>query len=236
MSDKIKIGLAGLAGSGKSTVSRMILEKYPDMRTWSFALPIKEFLRHIIVEMDDIHLYGELKEVPLNWTITVDSFNDAATLWREHGDRHIDFAILWEKFTQVLGDSFDDTGEEWHIVAKSSRELQQLLGTETGRALEPSIWVDMAIEQNPDLVDDVRMTNEAWALLREGFYLIRIEGKPSTTTLTNHASETAISKLPVHYVINNCHEEYNDASLVLLREALDAILEDIESKQFEQIL
>ena len=55
------IGLAGLAGSGKDTVGK-ILEQQHGFRTKAFAGPLKEAAK-IVFGWNDDHVHGHLKEV-----------------------------------------------------------------------------------------------------------------------------------------------------------------------------
>ncbi|MCH4563374.1 hypothetical protein MKP05_09550 [Halomonas sp. EGI 63088] len=65
MTLKLLIGLTGAARCGKSTAQRIIADRYGLARI-NFADPIKDALGAML-DLDDRHLNGELKEQPLPW-------------------------------------------------------------------------------------------------------------------------------------------------------------------------
>ncbi|MBB3192079.1 deoxynucleotide monophosphate kinase [Halomonas cerina] len=65
MTIKLLIGLAGPARCGKSTAQRIIADRYGLARL-NFADPLKDALGAML-DLDDRHLNGELKEEPLAW-------------------------------------------------------------------------------------------------------------------------------------------------------------------------
>lgn len=108
----------------------------------------------------------------------------------------------------------------------SYRQMAQALGTEWGRALKESLWLDIAAAKialyrqydSPGVViSDVRFPNEAawvraqggkvWTILRPGIEPVRA-----------HASEELIATLPYDYVI------YNGGTIDDLHKAVDAAL------------
>jgi hypothetical protein len=59
------VALAGKAGFGKTTISKMILEQDPRTQVTAFAAPLKDMLRGIFHELNDFHLKDpEGKQLP----------------------------------------------------------------------------------------------------------------------------------------------------------------------------
>ena len=169
----MKIALTGFAGSGKGLVSELIQEVVQDTSKGSFAFPIKEFFRHLC-GMTDRHLYGELKEVPMTFIITPDSFNAAAKFYLEYGlDDYVSFDRMWERFKLVFTKHINGLDEDglWNLHSISSRRLQQLFGTEVIRYFNDTTWVDVALSHEFNIIDDLRFLNEAKLLKEEGFLL-----------------------------------------------------------------
>ena len=95
-------------------------------------------------------------------------------------------------------------GEEPPMVngEPKDRRLLQLLGTEWGREMRPTIWVDTLLKRAAECRDhiyvtDVRFPNEAEALHNAGFKLIRIHRSDALrvgagASSESHASETSI--------------------------------------------
>lgn len=119
------------------------------------------------------------------------------------------------------------------LGGKSQRELWQSLGTEWGRNLVyPNIWVDGLLRKvrrvkmqhpnhNPSfIVTDVRFESEAYALLHEGFHIVKVvrPGVALSGRLSDHISENGIDDL-------FCHETLqNDGDLAALEAAALAIV------------
>lgn len=227
----MKVALLGYAGAGKGLVAELIQEVIAEWNTQythtrstkdtpikgSFAYPIKEFLRRLC-NMTDQHLYGELKEVPMTFIVTPESFNQAAKFYLEYGlDDYVSFDRMWEQFKLVLKYHISGLEEEglWSIHSISSRRLQQLLGTEIMRHYKDTVWIDIALVHQFDIIDDLRFLNEAAVLKANGYTIIRVSGKD--TRLTNeadksHASERDIPLIKEDYVIANGFDTYDSTS------------------------
>ncbi len=86
----------------------------------------------------------------------------------------------------------------------SARIVLQLLGTEVGRAYEPSIWIDGALKKAREaliadaegiVISDGRFRNEIVGVRSAGGYAWKIEGS-STLTAASHASEIELASIP----------------------------------------
>lgn len=93
----------------------------------------------------------------------------------------------------------------------SYRKMAQALGTEWGRALNGSMWLDIAAAKirmfgqygNPGVViSDVRFANEAEWVKAQGGVIWKIL-RPGIEPVRAHISEQLAAKLPYDYVIDN---------------------------------
>lgn len=114
----------------------------------------------------------------------------------------------------------------------SYRQMAQALGTEWGRALKESLWLDIAKAKiamyreydSPGVViSDVRFPNEAAWVKEQGGVIWKIL-RPGVEPVRAHASEDLIASLPYDYVIDN------HGSLDLLPNAVAAALAECSLK------
>jgi len=202
------IGLAGKAGSGKSTCAE-ILRKQTGYTRYSLATPIKEFFRHLFW-WDDEHLFGHLKE-----TVVVTPFVSAVDIVsaaKHTGIHYVEHYHLLKNFRLVFSeylleqDNFDDG--YIHCQYKiSPRKALQLFGTEVCRTINENVWLDCAAAAyaksgNKLIIDDVRFENEAQFLCEHGF-IVNIVGKETTTECITHASEAGLDIGYMSCSINN---------------------------------
>lgn len=108
----------------------------------------------------------------------------------------------------------------------SYRQMAQALGTEWGRALKESMWLDIAAAKvamysqynSPGIViSDVRFPNEAAWIRAQGGKIWTIV-RPGIEPVRAHASEDLIATLPYDYVI------YNQGTIDDLPKAVEAAL------------
>lgn len=226
----IKIALTGQAGAGKGVVSDILQELYPELTKGSFAYPIKEFFRQLC-NMTDVHLYGELKEVPLTFIITPDSYNNAAKFYLEYGlDDYVSFDRMWSRFTEVLHENIKGMNEDgiWVLQGISSRRLQQLFGTEIIRHFKDSTWIDIALDKQYNIIDDLRFLNEDKKLKQAGYLIVRIVGKATRIadgTAKMHASELELMSIQENEQIQNYFEVYDSNSRAELKSRVVALIE-----------
>jgi len=93
----------------------------------------------------------------------------------------------------------------------SYRKMAQALGTEWGRQLKESLWLDIAAAKiamyrqydSPGVViSDVRFPNEAEWVKAQGGVVWKII-RPGVEPVRAHASEALVNTLPYDYVIDN---------------------------------
>lgn len=90
------IGLAGLAGSGKSTVAQCLVEQYGFLR-YRMAGPLKEMARAFGLTAQQID--GDQKEIPIDWLDGVTPRHIMQTLGTEWG-RNLVHRDLWIRIAE----------------------------------------------------------------------------------------------------------------------------------------
>ena len=118
-------------------------------------------------------------------------------------------------------------------IGKSSRELQQTLGTEWGRELvHPSVWlkcfentVDNLRKKylSPVICDDCRFLNEAKLIRKMGGKIVRISRFSANDSEDTHLSETEMVMIQEDYNITN------NGTIEDLENEIDKILEEIQN-------
>ncbi|ADC73170.1 conserved hypothetical protein (plasmid) [Thioalkalivibrio sp. K90mix] len=125
-------------------------------------------------------------------------------------------------------DHYEDKERVIPEIGKSSRELQQTLGTEWGRHMvHPNLWLilaDRAIEAafaagKPGVViSDVRFDNEAEFVRNRGGLVVRLH-REDREQIRSHASEAGIEDALVDVELDN-----NAASLEALAAEFDRVV------------
>lgn len=230
----MKIALSGKAGAGKGLVASIMKEEL-EARTGvshtigSFAYPIKRFLQ-LLLDLDDAHLYGHLKEVPQTFFVTPDTLNTAAKYYRIHLDKLAGWDKFWGKFTKVFEKNIDCTGTVYTLHSISPRELFQKTGTEVGRSLNPNLWIK-ALLYSPDtidIVDDLRFKSEQEALSKSHYVIVHIEAIQGVDMQKQHQSESEFNSLDVDFVLDNRFEVHNEKTMGVLRDRVVSLLKAIE--------
>ncbi|UNI74962.1 deoxynucleotide monophosphate kinase [Acinetobacter phage AbTP3phi1] len=149
-----KIGLIGLAGSGKDTVA-VILQEALKERGQVFEIDryaglLKEAARQVFGEnFDDRNVKEVDKFVDLYLADKIIDATDYVYLKLNRSDIDLD---EWNDLCQKHIDS---------CTWMSPRKFQQLLGTEVGRVIDANIWVNYLKNQDRNLIiPDVRFYNE----------------------------------------------------------------------------
>ena len=143
------------------------------------------------------------------------------------------FASVIKSMAEPLEDWMEEVekNEDCPVLGFSRRALQQIIGTEGGRALNPDVWVkimdmkanefDNAVEKLSGLpcgnsnyqgivIDDLRFDNERDWILSKGGTIIKIQsGKYGMPQSAGHASEQDWRKWPVSNVyLNNAGNDF----------------------------
>lgn len=150
----MKLGLLGLAGSGKDTAAeilqRVLREQGMDFQIKKYAGLLKEATRLAFGDNFDDR---DVKEERVFVTPDLaDKIIDATDyIWLKLGFDHEHFELYNDLCTK-------------HIDSKtwiSPREFQQLLGTDVVRTIDPDAWVKYLTEQDGNfIISDVRFANE----------------------------------------------------------------------------
>lgn len=118
----------------------------------------------------------------------------------------------------------------------SVREALQVVGTEAGRKLHRDIWVRLTklrISKLPDntpavIIPDVRFTNEAKYIRKNGVLIHVIRPKQGSVGLEGHESEKGIKPIEGDIVMNN-HTTL-DQFLIQAEQLLPSVLDNARSK------
>ncbi|QVD48874.1 dNMP kinase [Acinetobacter phage APK16] len=157
-----KIGLIGLAGSGKDTVA-VILQEALKERGQVFEIDryaglLKEAALQVFGEnFDDRNVKEEMVFVtPQLWDKLWDACDyTAITLYPKSRREYDKDSVYYDLFMDMADKAFGN------LTWISPRLFQQLLGTEVGRAIDPDIWVNYLKNQDRNLIiPDVRFGNE----------------------------------------------------------------------------
>lgn len=118
-------------------------------------------------------------------------------------------------------------------LGKSSRQLQQLLGTEWGRNMvHPDLWINLAKREwdriqartaNGLVIGDVRFDDEAKWIKDEGGYILHL-GRASHAPVASHISEQGIDPQYIDVMLQN------GTSLQMLYERLDGVMSNLLDK------
>lgn len=150
----MKIGLIGLAGSGKDTVAVILQEALREIgqefEIDRYADLLKEAARQVFGEnFDDRNVKEVDKFVDLYLADKIIDATDYVYLKLNRPDIDLD---EWNELCQKHIDS---------CTWMSPRKFQQLLGTEVGRSIDENIWVNYLKNQDRNLIiPDVRFGNE----------------------------------------------------------------------------
>lgn len=155
----MKLGLLGLAGSGKDTAAeilqRVLREQGFEFEIKKYAGLLKEATRLAFGDNFDDR---DVKEERVFVTPTLaDKIIDATDyIWLKlYGDDPIAMDTYFYDFTMLCQKHIDS--KTW----MSPREFQQLLGTDVVRAIDPDAWVKYLTEQDGNyIISDVRFANE----------------------------------------------------------------------------
>jgi hypothetical protein len=116
-------------------------------------------------------------------------------------------------------------------LGATPRRLLQTLGTEWGRGISDTIWIDSTFRRidasgwDRHVISDVRFVNEAEAIIARGGHILRVE-RPDAACLdaqaAAHASEAGIPDSMVLATIKNT------GSLPDLEAAVDSLIQSLQ--------
>jgi len=126
----------------------------------------------------------------------------------------------WDRLSDIIDrNGWDDAKRRFPEV----RRIQQKMGTEVGRWLDPNIWVNKVAAQVNEthshlfVFTDCRFPNEARWIKRKGGIIVRVE-RPGVTAVNAHESEKALDDWPFDAYIAN-----------------DGTVEDLQHKVYEML-
>lgn len=205
---QIRLAIAGLAGSGKTTVSNYLRDEY-GFHQASLASPLKIIATHARwLVQNNVHQYDGLvrliKSLPWDDESDNPNFHKHPFMPKKHWeDAYWGCVKLLETcYAELLGNG-------------KPRTFLQQLGTDVCRKIQPDVWVRYLLKYadplNNLVCDDVRFINEATILRDAGWTVVRVQCKPEerlrrlhelygNTTLIEHASEREIDQVPVSTV------------------------------------
>ena len=200
----MNIGLIGLKGVGKDTVSgimKTVLEEQGyTVELHKFADTLKDMARNVFGDtFDDRDVKEERVFItPTIYDAMVDELDKLDVLMRLSPE---DSETMWDIIENVL----------LYRTWISPREFQQLVGTDIARAMNPNVWVDIVKAKvdhnNINIFTDVRFSNE---LLDKNVLIVRDEVTPSTD-VGLHVSEKLAYDMTVgvatadYKLYNNCN-------------------------------
>ena len=147
----IKVGILGLAGSGKDTFATMLQKHLPDFAIDRYAAPLKALTAEVynctLEELEDRAFKEKPKQVSRD--VMIESVFYCLTNVLNFTEEELDKAS--ELFFEHFGSA----------KALSPREFQQVFGTDVVRAVKPNAWVQHLQGKGDNLiVPDVRFDNE----------------------------------------------------------------------------
>lgn len=191
------LGITAQAQSGKDTLAGM-LAKESGMELYALAQPIKDIMCALF-DWGEQHREGDMKEIPLTYTISPDDLENAGELYYKYGlGEYEEFHDCWEKLLDLFNINTDKGLLECVI---SPRESFQLFGTDWGRKLDDLMWLKVAPTENT-IITDIRFDNEAEFFIKKGAKIIKVI-RNSTTKVKEHISEVGILPSLVNIVVYN---------------------------------
>jgi len=194
------IGMTGLAGSGKDTFAKQLIDEFGFVKR-SFAAPLKKLCCRLfgweMALLDDLD-YKQAPSLhpPLNLTA-----QDVRLIWLEQEvtpDSECDEAVAH------LFSIFHAIQPDW-----TRRRILQWVGTEGFRALATDHWVKWAMraayeslaDGAPGVVfTDCRFDNEARAIARAGGYIVQTM-KIGQENADVHSSESGVSDHLIDFAV-----------------------------------
>ena len=189
------IGITGLAGSGKDSLADFVLEGYgPSAARTTFAEPIRRIAARLGLPIYD--RAAKEDAVSLRFEHFEVSLIEAMTEFLEEWVGEETLCDVYATLVTILRSRGFLTTARQDVLKISPRRFCQLLGTDAGRAVRQSLWIDVlrakAAKSRADylLVPDVRFINEANVC----DYVVGVE-RPGLAAVEAHDSEAEIPEL-----------------------------------------
>lgn len=190
------VGVCGFAGSGKDTFADLLVQDF-GFKKRALAQPLKHYVKYVF-DFTDEQIFG-------------------ASAKRNEPDLRYPFKGVCPT---CHGQCAGPANDAWKCFKCSAlyplfvtpRLALQTLGTEWGRALHDTVWVDLALREMASfvtaeearwVVSDVRFRNEVDTLKAAGVKLVRLKRGMQQFA---HSSEAEMTSLPddlFDYVIDN---------------------------------
>lgn len=208
--------MTGLARNGKDTVGKMFRDMLPDYTMYALAQPIKDVMCALF-SWGKEHRDGSYKEIKLKYAITPDSIQQAGGMYNKYGlDKYEAFHDCWEKLINLFDVQLQEGGLAYCYI--SPREAFQKFGTEWGRTVHPTIWLEVAPTSNT-IITDVRFDNEAEYFKSHGAIVVEVVRPGFGNVAAKHVSEAGISRSLITETILNdgTLEQLHEASIQFMR-------------------
>ena len=151
---------------------------------------------------------------------------DPNKLWGSDKDKAAETIYTVGQFRELLGVAKFPFKNKKDSEKLSYREMLQVFGTEVGRRISPTLWVDRSVERIYDIinqwrpalivVDDVRIETELDAIKKMGGSTIALLRQVKTSAGVSHASEQTHKLFEkCDYAIKNQDMSINDQCIEL---------------------
>lgn len=198
----ITIGIIGRQGSGKDEVAKYLQARY-GLEHMKFADTLKDIVRELGLEPED----RDLKEVPQPVALQLDpNPRNYPKLYQAFGNQFEEAMGLLHENLSLW--KHTDNGE-YVVYVVSPRKLQQIVGTEVGRELDPDVWVTATADYAPRRVvfSDVRFLNEAMSC-----DILLYVDRPGVEPDLSHSSEKLTE------IVHNLTRDYFRGKIIMLNE------------------
>lgn len=200
----MKIGLHGLAGTGKSSLGELLAERIGYI-TYAYANPLKELCAEFIPELP---WYGNKSEKEREYFVRKLDFNFKVDFGASLG-------LRWDVL-HAINIYFLDILENKEVV--TAREILQYVGTEIVRNMQGrDFWVDLGKAQDDVVITDVRFLNELVD------FNIKLYGGVSESG-DKHESEVGIDDSYFDLTLVN---EFSEQPQEQLKQLVDVIMEKL---------
>ena len=204
------IGLAGEARCGKSSAAGFLKECL-GFEQYALASPIK-MLINTLFGWDEKHSEGSLKETVVEVGVNPQAFFE---VWNDlRMDELVPIEMSRAEYVKMIELLFqDETANDGPFI--SPRRAYQLFGTDYGRGLNPTIWLDVAkrkLDELPEdsglIITDVRFPNEHKWISRNGGFLVHVRRNGSGHIIggPEHESEAGLKRMSMDWVTPFCED------------------------------